>query len=104
MKKVFSIILIISLIISVNFLAYADIQYGVELEDGYKSEATFNEYLMVKQLLEKSDNELYKMGYSIDNVKELRSIDYEQIIHDRYVEKYGAPSGLMSKEITPYDW
>jgi hypothetical protein len=103
MKKVFSIILIISLIISINFLAYADIHYGVELKDGYKSEATFNEFLMVKQLLEKSDNELYKTGYSIENVKELRGIDYEQIIYDRYVERYGAPSGLMSKEMTAYE-
>lgn len=99
MKKVISMILVISMISGFSCLSYAAISYGVELkEDIYSSEVTFNEYLMAKQLLEKSDTELYKMGYSIEEVKELRNIDYEQIIYERYIEKYGTSN--MSKNLT----
>ncbi|MDF2504994.1 MAG: hypothetical protein K0R54_4544 [Clostridiaceae bacterium] len=99
MKKVISIILILSIISGFSCLSYAAISYGVELkEDAYSSEVTFNEYLMVKQLLEKSDTELYKVGYSVEDVKELRNIDYEQIIYERYIEKYGTSN--MSKNLS----
>lgn len=103
MKKVISMILIISMISGFSCLSYAAISYGTELkEDMYSSEVTFNEYLMVKQLLEKPDTELYKMGYSIENVKELRNIDYEQIIYERYIKAYGTNNisrNLTAKEL-----
>ncbi len=87
-KKLISMCLIFIMLLS--SIAYGNTNYNdKEFGDGCSSESTFNEYFMVKDLLNKSNGELYKMGYSVEEVEERRSINYEQIIYDRYVKMNG---------------
>ena len=75
MKKITSLILISLIILGCygnsTALANSDIEYF----DGYSSKYTFNEYTVMKDILKKTDDELYKMGYSVEDVKEMREIN-----------------------------
>ena len=100
MKKITSLILISLIILGCygnsTALANSDIEYF----DGYSSKYTFNEYTVMKDILKKTDDELYKMGYSVEDVKEMREINYEEIIFERYTKKYGKVqnNNLTAKE------
>lgn len=79
-KKVLSIIIIWTLVLFVNSIVYAN---NGDINKKQTEKIVINEYLMLKELKNKSDDELTKIGFTSDQIKKIKEIDYAKELQKR---------------------